>query len=134
MAYIDFFALPGSHVPKPFARELKIALSPDSCADVSGFSLIISTLDPDGGCTDSHAHAGSGELMIVISGHGTAWLNGEEFVLRPGVAFYAPPGASHRTMNPGAEPLVMACVFVPSVPDDYIRKSIEAARKSGDTR
>jgi mannose-6-phosphate isomerase-like protein (cupin superfamily) len=133
MPFVDFSAIRGERVPKPFARELKIALSPDMHADVSGFSLIVSTLDPEGGCTDTHAHETSGELMICMTGAGKAWLAGTEHELKPGVAFYAPPGVPHRTLNSGSEPLTLACVFVPAVPDDYIRKSIEAARKNGES-
>ena len=81
-----------------------------------------------------HAHDVSGELMICMAGSGRAWLAGEERELKQGVAVYAPPGVQHRTLNTGSEPLMLACVFVPAVPDDYIRKSIEAAVKRGDSR
>lgn len=127
MPFVDFSTISGSKVGRPFERELKIALSPETHPDVSGFSLIVSTLAPDGGCTDTHTHAESGELMIFISGRGKAWLAGEEYDLKPGASLYAPPGILHKTLNTGTEPLMIACVFVPAVPDDYIKTSIEAA-------
>jgi putative monooxygenase len=132
MPYADFSTIPGAKVEKPFERELKIILSPESDPEVKGFTLIVSTLSPLGGCTDFHAHTEAGELMIFMSGIGKAWLAGVEYPLKPGVALYAPPGVVHRTMNTGFEPLTIACVFVPPITTGYIRQNIAAAQKSKD--
>lgn len=131
MPVVDSTTLPSSTVPRPYERELKIIMSPQTHAEVKGFTYLTATLAPQGGCTPDHAHEESGELMIVLSGSGKAWLGIEEFDLHPGISFYAPPGISHRTLNPGSDPLVIACIFVPSVNTDYIRANIEAARKAG---
>ena len=128
MPFVDFSTLQGFPVDKPFERELAVALSPGADPDVSGFTLIISTLAPDGGCTDSHTHGDAGELMVFITGKGKAWLDGKEYELKPGVALYAPPGKTHKTMNTGSEPLQIACVFVPAISTEYITRSIEAAK------
>ncbi|HOX27662.1 MAG TPA: cupin domain-containing protein [bacterium] len=127
MAFVEIDKTPGSKVPKPFERELKVLLAPETHSDVEGFTLLYSTLAPNGGCTDFHSHETSGELMIFVSGTGRAWLGGEEFALRPGVAMYAPPGVEHKTMNTGDEPLQIACVFVPPASSDYILKNVSAA-------
>jgi len=127
MPYIDFSKITGEKVSKPFARELKVIMSPDTHRDVKDFSLILSTLEPDGGCTDVHAHENEGELMIFMSGTGKAWLDGVEYELKPGVAIYAPPGVGHKTLNTGKTPLAIACVFVPGVSTDYILENIRAA-------
>lgn len=132
MPYIDWNAITGGKVGPPFARELKIALAPETHPDVRGFTFIISILDPHGGCTDMHTHAEAGELMIFMTGHGQAWLDGVEHELKPGVAIYAPPGVPHKTLNTGSEPLTIACVFVPAIPTDYIRQNIAAAQKVGE--
>lgn len=119
-----------SHIDKPFERDLKIIMSPQTHSDVEGFTFLISTLAPDGGCTDFHGHETSGELMIFLSGRGKAWLDKEEFDIFPGISMYAPPGIPHKTLNTGTEPLAIACVFVPSVNTDYIKANIEASQKA----
>jgi len=131
MPYVDFAEVEGAKVGKPFERELKILMSADMQPDVEGFTLIVATLAPNGGCTDVHSHESSGELMVFMSGSGKAWLDDVEYALKPGVAMYAPPGVSHKTMNTGEEPLMIACVFVPAVDTNYIRQNIEAAQKAG---
>lgn len=127
MPYVDANILRASKVPKPFERELKVLMSPETYDDVKDFTLLFSTLAPEGGCTDFHTHEASGELMVFTSGHGKGWLAGKEYDLKPGVAIYAPPGVEHKTMNTGKEPLQIVCVFVPPAPADYIRKSLAAA-------
>ncbi len=127
MAYVDFSLIAGRQVPKPFERELKTIMTPETHEDVNNFSLLVSTLVPRGGCTDFHAHEKSGELMIFTSGKGKAWLEGVEYELKPGVALFAPPGKIHKTMNTGDEPLTIICVFVPPFDPDYISDAIQKA-------
>lgn len=127
MPYVDSEEVPASQVPKPFERSLKVIMAPQTHPEVTDFTLLFSTLAPDGGCTDMHAHETGGELMIFTSGLGRAWLGGEEYELKPGVVIYAPPGVEHKTMNMGEEPLDIICVFIPPAPGDYVRRNIEAA-------
>ncbi len=133
MPFVDFSAIIGSKIDKPFEREIKFLLSPDMDPSVKDFTFLLSTLAPHGGCTDFHAHTGAGELMIFMSGKGKAWLDGVEHDLKPGVAIYAPPGVEHKTMNTGPEPLQIACVFVPAISTDYIRQNMEAAQSKKGT-
>lgn len=126
MPFLDINQITGVQILKPFERELKIVMSPETHPGVViDFTLLYSTLAPNGGCTDFHAHDKSGELMIFISGSGKAWLGGEEHILKPGVAMYAPPGVEHKTLNTGDEPLVIVCVFVPPASPDYIKANIK---------
>lgn len=124
MPYVDAGGVPAAKVPEPFERELKVLMSPETHPDVEGFTLLLSTLAPGGGGTDVHSHDGSGELMVVASGRGRAWLAGAEHRLKPGAALYAPPGVEHRTLNDGEEPLELICVFVPPAPSDYVERMI----------
>ncbi len=133
MPFIDFSSINGSKIDKPFEREIKFLLSPDIDPSVKDFTFLLSTLAPNGGCTDVHTHNDAGELMIFMSGRGKAWLDGVEHDLKPGVAMYAPPGVVHKTMNTGPEPLQIACVFVPAISTDYIRQNIEEARRKKGT-
>jgi mannose-6-phosphate isomerase-like protein (cupin superfamily) len=129
--YVDFSEVQGCKINKPFERELKVIMSPDVDPDVKGFTLLVSTLAPNGGCTDMHSHASEGELMIFMSGRGKAWLDKEEYALKPGIAIYAPPGVPHKTLNTGDNPLMIACVFVPPIDTGYIQKNVAAAQKAG---
>ena len=132
MLFTDFNTIEGALIDKPFERELKFIMSPQTDAHIKNFTLILSTLVPDGGCTDFHSHNEGGELMIFMSGHGKAWLEGKEYELNPGVALYAPPGKSHKTLNTGKVPLRIACVFIPAVSTEYITANISAAKKAAD--
>lgn len=132
MPYVDANDLPAARVPKPFERELKVVMSPETHPDVEGFTLLFSNLATGGGATDSHAHDGSGELMVVVSGRGRAWLAGEEHELQPGAVMYAPPGVEHRTLNEGSGPLELICVFVPAAPADYVKQMIAEAAGGAD--
>ncbi|HSV96541.1 MAG TPA: cupin domain-containing protein [Spirochaetota bacterium] len=132
MPIVDMNSIQSAKVDKPFERELKVIMSPDTDAAVQGFSLIESILAPNGGCTDLHAHPVSGELMIIMSGSGRAWMDGKEFELKPGVAMYAPPGVEHKTLNTGSEPVRIACVFVPAIDTSYIMESVKAAKSAGE--
>ncbi len=132
MPFIDTNTIPASHVDKPFERDLKIIMSPQTHNEVEDFTYLVSELAPDGGCTDFHGHDTAGELMIFISGHGRAWLGDEEYQVKPGTVMYAPPGVPHKTLNTGDTPLQIGCVFVPAVDTDYIKANIEAAKKAGE--
>lgn len=132
--FIHFADIPGLQIEKPFERELKVLLSPDKSPDVKDFTFMLSTLAPNGGCTNFHSHDESGELMIFLSGKGKAWFENDVFDIMPGTALYAPPGSLHRTLNTGIEPLQIACVFVPAISTNYIQKSIDdSLRAQSDT-
>lgn len=130
MLYCNFETIQGHKVDRPFERELKILMSPSSDERITDFTLLLSTLAPNGGSTDMHAHEDGGELMIFMTGHGKAWIEDKEFELKPGVSIYAPPGVPHKTLNTGDEPLKIACVFIPAVDEEYVRANIEAAQKA----
>jgi mannose-6-phosphate isomerase-like protein (cupin superfamily) len=130
MIYKDFSAMSGMKVEKPFERELKVILSPETDEEVKDFTFIISTLAPHGGCTDFHGHDDAGELMIFMSGTGKAWVGDTEYELKPGVAIYAPAGVQHKTLNTGSVPLEIACVFTPAISTSYVLKNMQAAKKA----
>lgn len=57
------------------------------------------------------------EFYFVISGHGTAVLNGEEIPLRPGDFLRLPPGTTHGFIT-GAEALDMLDIHTPGCRPD----------------
>jgi len=130
--FIDFSTINGTTVGRAFERELKVILSPDTNRSINNFTFILSTLAPNGGCTDFHVHDTSGELMIFMSGSGKAWFEGIEYDIKPGTALYAPPGSEHKTMNTGNEPLMIACIFIPAIASEYIVKSAQEANNANE--
>ena len=48
MLFTDFDTIEGALIGKPFERELKIIMSPQTDAHIKNFTLILSTLAPDG--------------------------------------------------------------------------------------
>jgi mannose-6-phosphate isomerase-like protein (cupin superfamily) len=128
--FIQFDTIQGTKIYKPFERELKVLMSPDKDGAVQGFTFLLSTLAPNGGCTDWHSHSEASELMIFLSGTGKAWHENMEYDITPKTALYAPPGTIHKTMNTGNEPLEIACIFIPAISTGYIQKSIEESEKA----
>lgn len=48
MPYVDANELPAVSVPSPFERSLKVVMSPQTHPGVEGFTLLFSTLAPEG--------------------------------------------------------------------------------------
>ena len=57
-----------------------------------------------------HCHDTSSEIIFILSGVGTAILEGEEEILHPGQCHYCQKGQSHTLMNKGTEDLVFFAV------------------------
>ncbi len=64
----------------------------------------------------AHVHGGYEQMLHVISGNGTHWVNGEQIDLEPGSTHYLPVGASHRMVNTGTEPLIHLSAYHPTMP------------------
>jgi quercetin dioxygenase-like cupin family protein len=67
-------------------------LSPGELAGVKAMAVL--TLDP-GATIGEHTHTDTGELYLVLDGHGTGMLDGDRFPVGPGDAWICPPGHSH---------------------------------------
>lgn len=52
-----------------------------------------------------HTHESSSEIIFILSGIGTAQLDGKEEILPPGSCHYCKKGQSHTLMNKGSEDL-----------------------------
>jgi mannose-6-phosphate isomerase-like protein (cupin superfamily) len=71
-------------------------------------------LDPGtstGGPTN--AHAASDQWLYVVSGNGTATVEGETRDVRAGTLLLVEPGETHEIANDGDEPLVTVNVYAP---------------------
>jgi quercetin dioxygenase-like cupin family protein len=58
-----------------------------------------------------HRHPHSVEVVHVLGGQGTAWLDGRRTAVGPGDTFLVPVGAAHATLPDPGETLELLCVF-----------------------
>ena len=58
-----------------------------------------------------HTHEDSSEILYVLSGVGTAILDGCEETLYPGDGHYCPKGHMHTLINRGSEDLIFFAVI-----------------------
>jgi mannose-6-phosphate isomerase-like protein (cupin superfamily) len=69
---------------------------------------------PAGGATQEHFHRATEELYWFVSGSGRMRVDGEERDVRPGDCVVIAPGARHKLLNTGDEPLVLLCCCAPA--------------------
>lgn len=77
-----------------------------------GLSCHLVRLEP-GACLESHVHEGQWELHEVVSGSGTAGLDGREATYAPGCLAVIPRGAPHA-VQAGDAGLVLFAKFFPA--------------------
>ena len=71
--------------------------------------IMLGTLVP-GASIGPHRHETGSEIVYIISGTGTAWMDDGTETLRPGVCHYCPMGHEHGMINDGDEDLVIFTV------------------------
>ena len=103
-------------------RTCKILFSEGETNTKECSSLLVE-FEPGKGTPD-HTHDGI-ELMFVIDGEGTAYEDGKEIKITKNFAMIAPKGVSHKIVNGPDRPMRMLCVYVPPLPDSYIRDNYE---------
>jgi mannose-6-phosphate isomerase-like protein (cupin superfamily) len=73
---------------------------------------------PVGAATTAHLHHTSEELYLVTDGTGRLIVDGEERVIERGDCALIPPGAAHKVLNVGEEPLRIVCACSPPYSDE----------------
>lgn len=80
-----------------------------------------------GAVVPEHTHDTSAELLYVLEGHATMMLDGQEQVVRAGMAIYIPAGVKHSvTMDTKVEPLRAIQVYTPGGPEQRFKKGTPA--------
>ena len=69
---------------------------------------------PVGGRTVVHYHRVTEELYFFTAGSGRMTLGDEEREVAAGDCVVIPPGAEHKLLNTGDEPLVLLCCCAPA--------------------
>jgi mannose-6-phosphate isomerase-like protein (cupin superfamily) len=72
---------------------------------------------PPGGATAEHYHRESEELYFFTSGTGRLRVGDEQRDVRAGECVVIPPGAIHKLVNTGDEPLRLLCCCAPAYSD-----------------
>ena len=63
------------------------------------------------GCSiGRHTHTGTSEVIFVLSGTGTMYINDGVEILTAGDCHYCPEGSSHSFVNEGSEDLIFHAV------------------------
>lgn len=60
-----------------------------------------------------HSHPGVQEVVIILSGSGKVWVDGQLASFCEGDALVFSAGSKHKLCNDGEEPLVGICIFSP---------------------
>lgn len=83
---------------------------------------------PVGGATTEHYHRITEELYYVTAGRGRLRIDGEERDVGPGDCAVIAPGAVHKLVNTGDEPLRLLCCCAPAYThEDTVLTEEEAA-------
>jgi quercetin dioxygenase-like cupin family protein len=68
-----------------------------------------------------HLHKTHNEIVYVLKGTGSMYVNGEWIDVKPGTFHFNPMNKAHATKNTGKEELVILSIFTPAMkaPDRY---------------
>ncbi len=108
-------------------RTCQILVSPEATGTREVSALHVE-FEPGQG-TPIHTHDGI-ELMFVIDGEGVSVENGKEEKIYTNHVVLAPKGVSHGIINGPDRPMRMLCVYVPPLPDAYIKANYKKVAKS----
>jgi len=111
MIIADETTAPTMQVPAPFARTLKVLLSPVLHPELKSIAAGLTILPP-GGKSDRHAHV-EGEMFFIISGRGYLKSGEREVELTAMMTIWANPGEFHQLVNTGSETLKILWVLSP---------------------
>ena len=107
---LDFDAIPEQVIPrfKGGDGEIRARMFWDGSTRIMRASLA------PGSSIGLHRHENNSEAIYVLSGHGTASLDGAPEPLGPGQCHFCPMGHEHQLVNDGTEDLVFFAV-VPTI-------------------
>lgn len=127
MEVIKFWEEEGTKIPQPYEREIKVFLAPDK-RDVPEILFTQAIIAPYSK-TDYHKHDRP-ELIIVLSGEGTAVCEDEKTGIKPEMALWVRKNEMHQVINDNDSVLKLATVFVPPYTSEVLIKNIRSALKT----
>ena len=101
-------------------RTCKILVSPEETGTREVSALFVE-FEPGKG-TPVHTHNGT-ELMFVTDGQGVSVEQGKEVSISTNSVVLAEKDIPHQIVNGPDRPMRMLCVYVPPLPDAYIKEN-----------
>lgn len=127
MPFIDIRKLPVTRIDKPFARSVKIIMTPETMPEIPEISITMGIIDPHSQ-NDLHIHEGT-EILYIASGYGKAVIGDEVFPIQEDSLIVATPGLLHQQINESDDTMKMFAIWVPAVTgDEVLGRAIEAAK------
>jgi len=124
---INGMKVPGSKVPPPHERVLKVILSPE-IGNVDNLTFLFSLISP-GNSTGLHTHE-SDEVMYVAKGKGISIVGNEEEEIEEDSVIFAPKLIKHEVKNTGDGILKLICFYNPPLkPSGYFEEAINKAKE-----
>jgi mannose-6-phosphate isomerase-like protein (cupin superfamily) len=100
-----------SERPAPVRRLYETEAPPErTCLRTAQF--VHHMVIPPGGrhVAELHIHPDAEELVVILRGHGTFFLDGTPYPVQPEDVIYIAPGAEHELRNTGAD--LLFCLFI----------------------
>lgn len=120
----------GHWQPQPANGYAETILCPDNINTVHRFSMGRQLLPP-GGRVRLHSHEQAEEVLYVLSGSGSAEIEGTTHRMLPGTTLYLGHKRVHTFLNDGTEDLQWLWFFMPGGLETFFA-AIGPARKAGD--
>ncbi len=102
---------PTSNPEGPYARTLKVLLSPVLDPELKSLAVGLSII-PAQGRSDCTSHP-EGEMFYVVQGRGSILVGEETGALAPGTAVWVPPNVVHQLINGSTDGLKILWVLNP---------------------
>ncbi len=77
-------------------------------------SCCIMRVEPGQTVSPAHCHPGGEEMLYILEGSGTVYIDGILYPFRAGSVVLFEQGKIHMVRNTGDEPLKVACFFAPA--------------------
>lgn len=116
--------------PQPANGYAETILCPDNINSVHRFSMGRQLLPP-GGRVRLHSHEEAEEVIYVLSGSGTAEIEGKTHPMLPGTTLYLGHKRDHTFLNDGAVDLQWLWFFLPGGLETFFA-AIGPERKAGE--
>ena len=119
--YFSYESAEKISIPQPFRRTIVPYMTPETADCPIDFSVHITEWAP-GDQVDNHCHGDAMEVMFCMAGHGTAWVDGQAYDLRPNSMIAAAAGQMHCIRNTGDQLLQCLCIFSPPTTAQGLRR------------
>ena len=130
MSMIDISKIQGTRINEPYARTVKIIVTPETSDEVKDISITMGIIDPHSQ-NDLHIHENGMEILYIVSGFGRAIIGDQEYSIKQDSLIIAPRGVVHQQINESDDTMKMFAIWSPPVTgEEVLGRAIKAAEKS----